>query len=221
VSRTREETIVAYSYDASSQRGPAPPSQDDQSSDASTDSPASTPPAPRDHPELADALGRAGYHATRDQVAELASSGTTPGFVQTLAASGIRLPDIHSLAGACDRGVDRAFLQAVVRNFGTGIAFADAMALRDDDIGAAYLDALAGLGYDHLSVRDVTALAENGISTSYIRELAAAGYTNLTPHQLIEWHSEGIDGDFLHTLADHGYQTPADVVRMHDRGVGS
>jgi bla regulator protein blaR1 len=222
----RQETVVAYAApDQPTQRGPAAPGSEDQAA-ASDVTPADTPSISAESPsnaELTEALARAGYHVSEAQLAELESNGVTATLVRTVVASGIRLPPLQSLVGMCQRGIDRAFVQTALRHFGNTIGWEDLATLRDEDIGASYLDALAGVGYDHLSVRDAIALKQNGVSAVYVTALAAQGYEHLPPSELIDLRNEGVDAEFLQELAQHGYHAlpTAEVVRLHDEGLGS
>jgi beta-lactamase regulating signal transducer with metallopeptidase domain len=221
----RQETVVAYAPEQTTQRGPAAPGSEDQAT-ASDVTPADTPSTAPESPvsaELAEALVRAGYHVSETQLAELESNGVTATLVRTVVASGIRLPPVQSLVGMCQRGIDRALVQTALRHFGNAIGWEDLAALRDEDIGAQYLDALAGVGYNHLSVRDAIALKQNGISAEYVTAFAAQGYEHLSPSELIDLRNEGVDAEFLQQLAQHGYHglSTAEVVRLHDEGLGS
>lgn len=222
----RQEAVVAYAApDQPTQRGPAAPGSDDQAA-ASDVTPADTPSAAPESPtnaNLTEALARAGYRVDEAQLADLENNGITAALVRTVVASGIRLPPLHVLAGMCQRGIDRALVQMALRHFGNTIGWEDLAALRDENIGASYLDALAGVGYTHLSVRDAIALKQNGVSAAYVTALAAEGYEHLPPSELVDLRNEGVDAQFLQELAQHGYHAlpTAEVVRLHDEGLGS
>ncbi len=111
--------------------------------------------------------------------------------------------------------------QADMKRRGYDVDDEEALSLAIHDVSRAFIDELAGLGYQALSLDQLTSLRIHGATTEYVRGLAALGYKKLAVDDLLSFRIHGVSPEYVRAFKAQGYEGLAadDLVSMRIHGV--
>jgi beta-lactamase regulating signal transducer with metallopeptidase domain len=81
----------------------------------------------------------------------------------------------------------------------------DLIRLKQANVTAEYVRNLAALGYTNLPVRELASMGIHNVTPAYIQAIRAAGYTNLSAKEMTTFRIHDITPAYINALRDVGY----------------
>lgn len=151
----------------------------------------------------------AGDYSLEGWVASGKGGGTfafTPNaaFFDDLRSRGYKATGPEKELAAADLDVTREYVNELERA-GVSLDFDRLIAFRALGIDGAYINAMASVGFTHLSAEQLESLKALRIDRDYVEGIRAQGVTGVTEESAVELKALHVDASYMQELADAGY----------------
>ena len=150
----------------------------------------------------------------------LAVADVGPAYLDTLASTGYKTPDLPLLVRAAQHGVDRGYVRDMA-DLGYKLGTLDHLiTLRDHGVDPEYVRGMAANGLAKLSADDLVRARDHGVDPEYVSGLAALGFRGLGVDALVGARDHGVDPEYIRGMQSLGQKLTIDgFTRTRDHGV--
>jgi beta-lactamase regulating signal transducer with metallopeptidase domain len=150
----------------------------------------------------------------------LAVADVGPAYLDTLASTGYKTPDLQLLVRAAQHGVDRGYVRDMA-DLGYKLGTLDRLiTLRDHGVDPEYVRGMAASGLAKLSAEELVRARDHGVDPEYVGGLAALGFRGLGLDALVAARDHGVDPEYIRGMQGLGQKLTMDgFTRTRDHGV--